>query len=139
MTSTQELRIHITFFFNPHHFLFKIVRNDNKLTQLEFDIFKYVSNKKFSERSKRKFACGDFVLYHNIKTNQWNRARVFGETSAVNEMSTFDIWLLDHGYPEKTIRYYMIPMPDRFRNIQVTSIFQGGISDIMQIYWVFSI
>lgn len=125
--------IHITHFFNPHHFWFKFTDVDqsklNELNELDARIYEYATKRRIEK--KWCWRIGDIIAAYNIIWNKWVRVRVENVIEVNNGTPRYYLWAIDYGIPMNAIGNNTSPLPTELSEFDVFAVHEGCIYGIM--------
>lgn len=128
LTGTQL--IHITHFFNPNFFLFKLSETVNlKLVNLENEINKVALDWRKNNRRNLQPKVNDIVAYHIVKWDKWIRARVCSVMCLDMEILKYKLWAIDHGCFVESSSANLAYLPGNVRYVSTNNIYHGGVYD----------
>lgn len=125
--------VHITHFFNPHHFWYKYadakLSNLDELNELEAKIHEYATNHRHDKNVFWRI--GDIVATYSITWNKWVRGRVENVIESDNGTPRYSLWAIDCGLPVNAIGRYMAPLPKELAESSVCAVHEGCIYGTM--------
>lgn len=125
--------IYITHFFNPHHFWFKYVdeneSNQVELCELDAKIHQYAT--KCRPSKKLSWRIGDIIAAYNVTWNKWVRGKVENVIEVENGTPRYLLWAIDYGLPMNVIAIYTSPLPKELAEFKSCSVYEGCSYGIM--------
>lgn len=125
--------VHITHFFNPHHFWFKFIDAEwaqlDELNELEANIYEYT--KKRQHDKTFSWQIGDIIAAYSFTWNKWVRGRVENVFEVKNGTPRYSLWAIDCGIPMNVIGKNTFPLPKELAESSVCAVHEGCVYGIM--------